>query len=221
MIGVAAGEAAVRLARSAIELGLSAEPPSDPAEPFRSRSLPPAFDEHRGVFVTLTRFPNGTLRGCIGFPLPVYTLRAAIPRAAVAAAVEDPRFRPLDSTEVTEVVVEVSILSVPKPIRSNRPERRRDQVEVGRHGLIVSRGRASGLLLPQVAVEYSWSADEFLSETCRKAVLPPDAWLSAETRVDSFEAEVYGERTPAGPVERRVSVDRTIATEPAVAEPRK
>ena len=116
MLDGAVGKTAVAMDREAIEFGLSGDPPKDPADEFRHRPLDPLFDERRGVFVTLRRYPDADLRGCIGYPRPVHPLRVGIPRAAWAAAVEDPRFPPLSFDEVPKTVIEVSILTVPEPL---------------------------------------------------------------------------------------------------------
>jgi uncharacterized protein (TIGR00296 family) len=194
------GERAVRLAREAVEYGLAIGGRArDLAAPFRTVELPPWFDERRGVFVTFTRRRDGALRGCIGFPLPLYPLRSAIPRAAWAAASEDPRFPPVSKEELSTLLIELSVLTPPERLAGG-PDRAR-QVRVGVDGLIVEADGANGLLLPQVAVEQGWEAERFLSETCRKAGLPPNAWRSEGTTVRRFQAELFRERTPGGEVE--------------------
>ena len=137
--------------------------------------------------------------GCIGFPLPIFPLRSAIPRAAWAAAEDDPRFPPVALADWTGLLLELSVLTLPESLRGG-PERAHE-VRVGLDGLIVESDGASGLLLPQVAVEQEWSADRFLSETCRKAGLPTDSWRSEGTTVRRFQAELFRERQPGGPVE--------------------
>jgi uncharacterized protein (TIGR00296 family) len=196
----AEGTAAVRLARSAIEQGFDHSPGADAAAPFRTVPLPEVMDEPRGVFVTLRRHASHELRGCIGFPIPVYPLRAAIPRAAWAAAVDDPRFRPVRRSELAQLTLELSILTVPEPIDANPRSDLPKQVEVGRHGLIVDRDGASGLLLPQVATEFEFDAVGFLEATCEKAGLPAGTWRRPGTNVRRFEAELFEEQTPGGPV---------------------
>lgn len=196
------GERAVRLARSAVETVLGPDPPKDPARPFRTIALPPAFDEARGVFTTLRTSPAGLLRGCIGYTLPVYPLRVGIPRTAAAAALEDPRFPPVERSELDRLTVEVSLLTVPESVSADRPRDRAASVLVGRDGLIVRWGRAEGLLLPQVAVEQRWNEVEFLSETCSKAGLPADAWLRPEVELLRFGSDVFGEESPGGLVHR-------------------
>jgi uncharacterized protein len=196
------GEQAVRLARSALEVVLGPDPPKDPARPFRDTPLPRVFDEARGVFTTLRRSGAGELRGCIGYTLPVFPLRIGIPRTAAGAALEDPRFPPVTRPELKRLTVEVSLLTFPEPLPARRPKDRPSHVRIGRDGLIVKWRRAEGLLLPQVAVEQHWNAEEFLSETCGKAGLPFDAWLRPETEVWRFGSEVFGEDAPGGPVHR-------------------
>ncbi len=154
MVAPGEGTAAVRLARAAILAGLAHPDRRDAAAPFRDTDLPAVFAEPRGVFVTIRRHPTNALRGCIGFPSPVYPLRVAIPRAAWAAAVDDPRFPPVAAEEMAGVTLEVSILTVPTVVASEPRAGLPGQVVVGRDGLIVDRSGASGLLLPQVAVEY-------------------------------------------------------------------
>jgi AmmeMemoRadiSam system protein A len=142
----------------------------------------------RGAFVTLTD-RNGELRGCIGHVLPHLPLDETVVSMAVAAALEDSRFDPVRAGEVPSLHIEISALTVPEPATS--PE----AVEVGRHGLIVSRGWAKGLLLPQVPSEWGWDREEFLRHTCMKAGLPPDAWRDPSTKIEWFEAEVWGEES--------------------------
>jgi len=195
-----AARAAVRIARQAITEHLGPAPPTDPASPFRGEPLPRLFDERRGVFVTLLRHPAGSLRGCIGFPLPVHPLRVGVPRAAVSAAVDDPRFPPLNSVDLEGTRIDVSVLTPPVPVPENGPARRL-AIVVGRDGLVVDRDGASGILLPQVAVEQGWNSEEFLDAVCEKAGLPSGAWLAAGTDLYRFSAEIARETVPGGAVE--------------------
>jgi uncharacterized protein (TIGR00296 family) len=194
------GPAAVRLARTAIEGALAREP-LDPARIGAEATLPASFGERRGVFVTLRRYPGGRLRGCIGFTESRHPLRTALPVAAVLAATEDPRFPALTAAELGTTTVEVSILTKPEPISARPRSALPSQVLVGRDGLIVERAGSSGLLLPQVATEQGWDSATFLAETCRKAGLSPDAWEQTATNVRRFEALVFGETKPRGPIE--------------------
>jgi len=143
--------------------------------------------EPRAAFTTL--YYRGRLRGCVGHVRPVEPLWATIADTARAAAFEDTRFDPVTSEEVPYLQVSLSILSPLKPIRA-------DEVEVGRHGLLISRHGRRGLLLPQVPVEYGWDRITFLEETCHKAGLPADAWRKGAT-LEAFTAEVFGERDSA------------------------
>lgn len=190
----AEGAQAVLLARRAVSGLWGAD-----AVPTRPARLGPVFEEPRGVFATWKTHPDGRLRGCIGYPLPVVPLGKAIEEVAVAAAVDDPRFPAVTAFELPSLCVEVSILTVPVPVR---PEDRPGGVQAGRDGLLVSRGRASGLLLPQVAVEEGWTREELLDGTCEKAGLLPGSWRSPEVRVAAFQAEIFGERKPGGPAVR-------------------
>ena len=188
---------ALRIARHAIEQALFA-PSDDRSRPKEGRVGPWA--EKRGVFVTIKRFPDGELRGCIGYPLPVLPLGTAVGRAAVAAATEDPRFPPMRANELPRIILEVSVLTVPETIRGDRPEAIVSAVRVGRDGLVVEGYGMSGILLPQVAPEQGWTAEELLAGTCEKAGLPSSAWRRPEVRVRRFEAEVFREASPGGPL---------------------
>jgi AmmeMemoRadiSam system protein A len=140
--------------------------------------------EKRGAFITLT--VDGDLRGCIGYPLPVKPLDETIIEMAVAAASQDTRFEPLAADEMKDLKIEISVLGLPEPIGD--PAR----VEVGRHGIIVSKGFFKGLLLPQVPVEHRWDRETYLSHGCLKAGLPPDEWKKG-AKIDVFTAQVFSE----------------------------
>jgi AmmeMemoRadiSam system protein A len=142
------------------------------------------FGERRGVFVSL--HVGGRLRGCIGIIESVEPLGESIQKCAASAATEDPRFGALQPKEVPDVEIEVSLLS---PLQRIQPE----EIEIGKHGLLVEQGLHRGLLLPQVAVEHHLEREEFLSETCGKAGLAKDAWRAPETRVYAFTCEIVGE----------------------------
>ncbi len=191
------GRLAVALAREALECHVNGR--KMPARNLDSGQ----FSEARGVFVTLnTTAPAGNnLRGCIGFPYPVKRLGDAIREAAVAAASEDPRFPPVGREELGSIIVEVSVLTLPRDLDVPRREMP-SRVRIGRDGLMISRSYASGLLLPQVATEFEMDQVEFLSQACVKAGLPPDAWLDPATRVQVFQAEIFAEKKPRGEVVR-------------------
>src|ERR1700758_1756493 len=138
--------------------------------------------EARGVFTSLHL--NGNLRGCVGFVLPVNSVYRAVADTARAAAFEDTRFHPVTLEEALHLEIELSVLSPPQPVRA-------EDVEVGRHGLLISMDGRRGLLLPQVAVEHNWDRVTFLEQTCHKAGLPSDAWRSAS--LEAFTAEVFSD----------------------------
>lgn len=138
-----------------------------------------------GVFVTIKR--RGELRGCLGTLQIRRGLAIEVARCAADSAREDPRFPPVGAEEVTELALEISVLG---PLEEIAPVP--DAFTIGVHGLVVEHGFRRGLLLPQVAVEWSWTAEQFLRQTCVKAGLPPDAWLNGAT-VYRFAAEVFGE----------------------------
>jgi len=141
-----------------------------------------------GVFVSI--HTNGTLRGCIGQIEPDRALDALIRRCAIGACSSDPRFLPVTEGELALIDIELSLLGPLEPILGP------DQIEIGRHGVVVEQGRRRGLLLPQVAVERQWDAVTFLTHTCHKAGLHADAW-KADARLWRFEAEVFGDRVAA------------------------
>ena len=189
MLNLEEGIIAVKLARSAIAAHLS-------GEIVRTGDLPAIFERKRGVFVTLHK--DHDLRGCIGYPEPVMTLKDAILDSAVSAAVHDPRFLPVRSEEMKHITIEVTILTPPIRIDA-KPEDLPKCIEIGRHGLIIRKGFYQGLLLPQVAEEWGFDAEEFLSQTCVKAGLPPDAWLTG-AEVYTFEGQIFAEIEPDGEV---------------------
>lgn len=188
------GRNAVKLARNTIESFLSERRLPKPEE--LGFELSPVFGEKRGVFVTLTE--NGLLRGCIGYPYPDSTLEDAIMDSAAAAAVRDPRFPPVEESELKDIVVEVTILTPPERINVP-PKELPNNIEIGRHGLIVKHGYCQGILLPQVALENDMDCIDFLGHTCLKAGLPPDAWLRG-AEVHCFEGQIFKEKEPQGEV---------------------
>ena len=156
-----------------------------------SGAIPSAVDEGElagrrgGAFVTL--HARHDLRGCIGHIEADESLPRVVARCAVSACSADPRFPAVAASELPGLDIEVSLLGPLEPLGSP------DDIEIGRHGLVVEKGRHRGLLLPQVAIEWKWDSLRFLAETCRKAGLPHDAWKQGAD-VWRFEAEVFGER---------------------------
>jgi hypothetical protein len=177
----------LELARSALEEAVRLGKVSQVAEPAEALRTP------CGAFVTLTRGKH--LRGCIGHIEAVKPLYATVRECARAAALDDPRFDPVTPAELPSLRLEISVLS---PLWDVAPQ----QVEVGRHGLLISRGALRGLLLPQVAVEWNWGREQFLEETCVKAGLPPDAWKHG-ARPQAFTAQILKE--PSKPARSSVS----------------
>lgn len=198
------GEFLVKLSRKTVEeyltRGIEIKPPEN---------TPKKLMEEMGVFVTINKLVEAErgrvkrLRGCIGFPLPVMPLVEATIEAAISAATSDPRFPPLRIKELNSVVFEVSVLTVPKLIEVDDTREYPSKIRIGIDGLIVERGLFKGLLLPQVAVEWNWSPEEFLSHCCMKAGLMPDAWLDEETRIYIFQAEIFEELDPKGRIIRK------------------
>jgi AmmeMemoRadiSam system protein A len=139
--------------------------------------------ESRGVFVTLRK--RRELRGCIGHVEPQGSLSETVRECARAAALSDRRFEPVSPHELAELNVELSVLS---HLVDVSPE----QIEIGRHGLLISLGDRRGVLLPQVPLELGWDRIRFLEETCRKAGLPRDAWRHG-ARIRAFTTQIFGE----------------------------
>lgn len=169
----------LRIARQSMEAAVTGSRGPD------LRTQDPALLEKRGAFVTLKR--HGQLRGCLGYVEGIMPLIEAVAENAAAAALRDPRFPPVRASELPEITIEVSALT--PLVRVEDPE----QVEVGRHGLMVCLGPNRGLLLPQVPGEFGWQREQFLAHTCLKAGLPPDSWRNPAAELYSFEAEVFGE----------------------------
>jgi AmmeMemoRadiSam system protein A len=131
---------------------------------------------------------RGRLRGCIGYVSAVQPLYETIRGAAISAALKDPRFPPVKKDELDQLTYEISVLSPFHRIYDT------DQIEVGKHGLMICKGHNEGLLLPQVATDNDWDRLTFLQQTCRKAGLPLDAWKDEKTDIFVFSAFVFGEK---------------------------
>jgi len=158
------------------------------------------FSFNSGVFVTLNN-PDG-LRGCIGFPMPEKKLSHAIIEGAIAAATEDPRFPSVKTNELNDIVFEVTVLTPPVEIDVSDPMEYLEKIKVGRDGLIIRHSFSSGLLLPQVPVEYGWNTEEFLQHTCEKAGLARDTWKNESVKIEKFEGIIFKEETPNGVIVR-------------------
>jgi AmmeMemoRadiSam system protein A len=178
--------AAIRLARQAIEIAISSGERIEAPE-----GLPAVFEELGGVFVTLHL---GGLRGCVGYPHPNRTIKEALIDSAISAALHDYRFPPVRVDELDRITIELTLLS--KPVRIFNP----DDIVVGKHGLIVKKGLQQGLLLPQVATDYGWTAREFLDQTYLKAGLSP---RNDGAEIFVFEGQVFSELRPGGDIVER------------------
>jgi uncharacterized protein len=192
------GEALVRLARGTVDDFVRGDD--------IGRSVlrdEPFLREVRGAFVTLKN-SDGSLRGCIGFPYPVKELGEAVIEASIRAATYDPRFPKVEPAELDGLLVEVSALTKPERLEWSSPKELSKHVRIGVDGLIVSNSLTSGLLLPQVATEYKLSPEDFLSDTCLKAGLRADSWLTDKIVVQKFQAEVFSETSPRGKVKREL-----------------
>jgi uncharacterized protein (TIGR00296 family) len=194
LLDIEKGSFLVKLSRTAVEEYLKSGVKIAPPE-----NTPPELFEKRGVFVTIKTFPGKELRGCIGYPEPVMPLVLATIDAAISAATRDPRFYPVRPEELPNLVFEVTVLTPPEPIDAP-PEELPNRIKVGRDGLIVRCGFASGLLLPQVPVEWGWNETEFLSQTCMKAGLPPNCWLDPRCKFFKFQGQIFTELEPYGKV---------------------
>ncbi len=139
--------------------------------------------EERGAFVCI--YKRGMLRGCIGSLQADEPLYKNVAEMARAAACHDPRFTPVRADEVTDLHLEISVLTPFEEVHD--PE----DIQVGKHGIFIRQGHRSGLLLPQVAAERDWDRITFLEETCRKAGLPRDAWKEEGTQIYAFSADVF------------------------------
>lgn len=146
----------------------------------------PGLRQVRAAFVTLWRRDTGDLRGCRGECIPRRPLAEAVARMAVASALDDPRFPSVTAHEIPLLRIDINALT---PLRPIRPE----EVEVGRHGLMIVRPPYAGLLLPDVAPRYGWDRIEFLDAVCEKAGLPHRAWRDPNAELYGFESEEWGE----------------------------
>lgn len=171
-----------RYARSKVAAALG-EPPVG-AAPAENRVVD-------GAFVTITL--GGSLRGCMGYVGVKMPVLIAVEHAALAAAFEDPRFPPLTREELGASRFEVTVLGPLRELTRQQLEKPEENIVLGLHGLLVRSHGTSGLLLPQVALEYRWDTREFLSQTCVKAGLPRDCWLKPQTRVYVFEGKWFSE----------------------------
>jgi len=194
MLSLAEGKQLVKLARLAVENYF------ENGKLVLEKCDDKKFSEKRGVFVTIEAYPEKKLRGCIGFPNAVMPLWDAVQQAAVSAAFEDTRFAKLDVKELEKIVFEISVLTEPEPIIVKNTNEYSKKINIGEDGLIIQCGYRAGLLLPQVAVEYNWNAEDFLDNLCFKAGLMPDALHDRATKVWKFQAQIFCEKKPDGKI---------------------
>jgi uncharacterized protein (TIGR00296 family) len=195
MLSLEEGKKAVVFARNVIEEYVRNN--KTPKE-----SIAGVFNEKQGAFVTIHTYPDHDLRGCIGIPLPIMPLKEAIIEGAQSAT-RDPRFPPLDENELNNIIIEVTILTKPVLIKINKPQDYLKEIEIGRDGLIAEKGFFRGLLLPQVPVEQRWDLEEFLSNTCMKAGLMPDAWFDKNIKISKFSGQIFTEIEPKGKIKEK------------------
>lgn len=193
------GEFLVRIAREAVRKRLEED------QRLSIPEIPPVLQNKSGVFVTIRKLTRHreVLRGCIGHIYPEAPLLEATIDSAILSATSDPRFPPMTPSELKESIIEITILTPPEIIKVNKPSEYLEQIEIGRHGLIVENKFRKGILLPQVPVEWEWDVEEFLGHLCGKAGLSPDCWCMEDTKLYRFESEIFKELSPEGKVVRK------------------
>jgi len=162
--------------------------------------LPPSFSEPSGVFVTINTYPTLALRGCIGYIEPVYSLQEALEYAARSAC-HDPRFLDLEGYELSDIVIDVTVLTPPRPIVVKDKEELLKAIKIGRDGLVIEYKGRKAVFLPQVPVDWGWNVTEYLQNLCEKAGLDNDAWKEKGCKVLSFRGRLFREISPDGEVE--------------------
>lgn len=192
------GEFLVRTAREAIRKYLEEN------QTLSISNIPPALQNKSGVFVTIRkRDKRGeALRGCIGHITSEVPLLEATIDSAILSATRDPRFPTVTPSELKESTIEVTILTPLELIKVNTPSEYLDQIEIGRHGLLIEQGIRKGVLLPQVPIEWNWDPEEFLVQLCGKAGLSPDCWRMKDTKIFRFASEIFKELSPDGKILR-------------------
>jgi len=185
MINLQDKEELLKLARSSVDSYLKKE------ELKIDESIKKKFSEKLGVFITINE--NNELRGCIGFPEPVFPLYEAIVKAARSAAFNDPRFPLLQTAELEKIRFEISVLTKPELINVKNPLEYLENIEIGKDGLIIKNPFGSGLLLPQVFSREECNAEKALEMLCTKAFLPVNAWQDINSKIYKFQAEIFSE----------------------------
>lgn len=193
MLELSEGKYLIKIARKAVEYFIEKKRIMDVP-----KNVPKKLIKRRGVFVTIKK--DNELRGCIGFPLPTKPLILATIQAAVNSAFFDLRFLPLKKEELDKITFEISVLTDPQILKMDKPKEYLKKIKIGRDGIIVQRNFNSGLLLPQVPLEFNWNVKQFLENACIKAGLKKDAWLDKETKIYIFQAEIFKEVEPKGKI---------------------
>ena len=155
----------------------------------KPENYPVELDEELGVFVTLNK--NNNLRGCIGYAEPIKPAIDATMEVAISAAFNDPRFNQVSKDEFDDLDFEVTVLTKPELIEVAHYKQYFDEIEIGRDGLIIQKGYARGLLLPQVASENAFTTEEFLDHTCMKAGISADSWMDESCDVYKFQGQIF------------------------------
>ena len=184
MISDESGDYLVDLSKKSIEHYLKNQEMMEKPEDY-----PIELDENLGVFVTLNK--NNNLRGCIGYAEPIKPAIEVTIEVAVAAAFNDPRFKEITENEYEELDLEVTVLTKPEIIEVADYKQYLDEIEIGRDGLIIQKGFAKGLLLPQVAEENAFDIEEFLEHTCMKAGISADSWKDESCDVYKFQGQIF------------------------------
>ncbi len=171
----------LQIARDAITAHLEGRIPS------KLQGLDAELLQKSGAFVTLQK--GEQLRGCVGQIISDKPLYVTVAQAAIAAATRDPRFHPVNASEMPQLEIEISVLTALHSLE------RIEDLEIGIHGLYIEDGVHSGLLLPQVAIAHDWNRTQFLQHACKKAQLPEEAWQDSETEIYLFSSQPFGEKS--------------------------
>ncbi len=195
------GEYLVGLARSSISYYLKNLTPLKPP-----KTKFPDLLEKKGIFCTLSTYPDNRLRGCIGLIEPDKSLIDAVLEASCSAT-QDPRFLPLKEEELSKIVIELTILTEMQKILVYEPRDYLKEIKIGEDGLCLKYHYDCGVFLPQVPVEQKWDVKTYLSELCKKAGLQEDAWIMKPVKLYKFQAQIFSEAEPRGGVfERKLSI---------------
>lgn len=185
----------IKFARYSIEYYLEHE--DTPPKPQDLANKYPIIEKRGAVFITLEKLVGSRreLRGCIGFVIPYLPLWRAVSESAISSAFKDPRFNPVERDELDHIIIELSILSISERVKDPLKE-----VVIGRDGLYIVKGLFSGVLLPQVPIDYCWDVETFLGETCIKAGLDPTCWLENDTEIYRIPGKIFSEKSPGGEI---------------------